>query len=328
MTGALLAVLLAAPARALSPFVEQLRKAESRDSADPERVEYATRALRAWAPEDGRPLLAHAYFTRAEGEVARFDDPAAEEDLTKSLELDERNDRARLMRSRARAALGRGVGAERDALDYLVDRRDDPEAWLALGDARLAKGAKADRDALDAYATAASFADKGDPRPALGEGRVHLAARRWREALASLSSAAERPQKRRGEILDARARAFSALGDWEAAKGDLSRALPELERALDDRRRIGAVKRGLDTARRTLADAYFRRGLACEALKQKDLALADHRQGCDLGLRIACARVEALLKPQPKAPPAAPKAKKAPRKKNPKGSAGDRIYAN
>lgn len=326
MSGALLALLLAAPARASSPFVENLRKAESRSEADPERVEYATRALRAWAPQDGRPLLAHAYFTRAEGELARFNDPAAEEDLTKSLELDERNDRARLMRSRARAALGRGAGAEKDALDYLEDRRDDPEAWLALGDARLAKGAKG--DPLDAYASAANFADKGDPRPALGEGRVHLAARRWREALAALTSAAERPQKRRAEILDARARAFAALGDWESAKGDLSRALPELERALDDRRRIGAVKRGLDAARLTLADAYFRRGLACEALKQKYLALADHKQGCDLGLRIACARVTALEKPEPKAPPAPPKARKTPRKKNPKGSAGDRIYAN
>ena len=102
-------LLITAPARALTPFVEQLRKAESRDASDPERVEFATRALRAWMPSDGRPLLAHAHFARAEGEAALFDDAAAEEDLTKALEIDERNDRARLMRSRARAALGRGA---------------------------------------------------------------------------------------------------------------------------------------------------------------------------------------------------------------------------
>ncbi|UPT72650.1 MAG: hypothetical protein M0D55_11890 [Elusimicrobiota bacterium] len=67
MTGALLAVALAAPARAASPFVEQLRKAESRDERDQERIEFATRALRAWVPADGRPLLAHAHFARAVG---------------------------------------------------------------------------------------------------------------------------------------------------------------------------------------------------------------------------------------------------------------------
>ncbi|MCM2305099.1 MAG: hypothetical protein NDJ72_10380, partial [Elusimicrobia bacterium] len=131
--GAVLAVLLAAPAGAASPFVEQLRKAEARSASDPERIEYATRALRAWLPADGRPLLAHAHFARAEGEAALFDDPAAEEDLTKALEIDARNDRARLMRARARAALGRGAAAERDASEYLSTNPEDAEGWLALG---------------------------------------------------------------------------------------------------------------------------------------------------------------------------------------------------
>ncbi|MDP3542442.1 MAG: hypothetical protein Q8T11_08250, partial [Elusimicrobiota bacterium] len=124
---AVLAFLLAAPAAALSPFVEQLRKAEARTPSDPERVEYATRALRAWVPADGRPLLAHAHFARAEGAAARFDDAGAEEDLTKALDIDPRNERARLMRSRARAALGRGAAAERDADDYAAGAPEDPE---------------------------------------------------------------------------------------------------------------------------------------------------------------------------------------------------------
>ena len=72
-------IMLAAPAYALTPFVEQFRKAESRDASDPERVEFATRALRAWMPSDGRMLLAQAHFLRAEAEL--FDDLAAEEDL-------------------------------------------------------------------------------------------------------------------------------------------------------------------------------------------------------------------------------------------------------
>lgn len=323
-----LAALLAVPAHALTPFVEQLHRAQARDARDPERVEFATRALRAWMPADGRPLLAHAHFARAEGEIALFNDAAAEEDLTKSLEIDDRNERARLMRARARAALGRGAQAERDAVEYLAGRPDDAEGWLALGEARLIQGApKADREARAAFAKAAALLGEEDPRPSLGNGRSQLTLRRPREALAALSAAAEHPQKRRAEILTWRSRAYSALGDWSAARSDLSKALPGLERVLDERRRVGAVKRGLDAARKTLADAYFRRGLANEALKEKKPALADHHQACDLGLLPACARVGALERPEPKIAPV-PKPKRAPRRKNPKGSAGDRIYAN
>ncbi len=321
-------LLLASPACALTPFVEQLHKAEARTANDPERVEFATRALRAWMPADGRMLLAQAHFLRAEGEAELFDDPAAEEDLTKALEIDTRNDHARLLRARARAALGRGAEAELDANEYLINRPDDAEGWLALAEARLAQGApKADRPARAAFAKAATILGVEDPRPSLGDGRSQIAMRRPREALAALSAAAGRPQKRRAEILTWRSRAYSALGDWEAARGDLSRALPDLERVLDERRRAGAVKRGVDAARKTLADTYFRRGLANEALKSKVEALADHHQACDLGLPAACARVATLEKPEPKAAPT-PKPKKAPRRKNPKGAAGERIYAN
>ncbi|PIR19283.1 MAG: hypothetical protein COV48_02860, partial [Elusimicrobia bacterium CG11_big_fil_rev_8_21_14_0_20_64_6] len=255
---AVLAILLAAPAAALSPFVEQLRKAEARSVSDPERVEYATRALRAWLPSDGRPLLAHAHYARAEGEAALFDDASAEEDLTKALEIDARNERARLMRSRARASLGRGVEAERDAAEYLEANPRDGDGWLALGDARLAQGKAARKRARSAYAKAAVLLGSEDPRPSLGDGRTQMAARRYEAALAAFSTAAEHPKKRRAEILNWRARAYSALGNWRAAREDLSVALPDLERTLDDRRRVGAVKRGLDAARRTLADAYFR----------------------------------------------------------------------
>jgi tetratricopeptide (TPR) repeat protein len=328
ISGSFLVVLLAASTHALTPFVEQLRRAESRDASDPERVEFATRALRAWLPADGRMLQAQAHFLRAEGEIARFDDAPAEEDLTKALEGDPRNERARLMRARARASLGRGAEAERDALEYIESKPDDGEGWLALGVARLAQGApKADREARAAFAKAAALLGAQDPRPSLGDGRSQLAMRRPREALAALSAAAERPQKRRAEILTWRSRAYSALGDWSATRSDLSKALPDLERVLDDRRHKGAVKRGLDAAQSTLADAYFRRGLACEAMHDREAALADHRQACGLGLRPACARVASLEKPAAQTKPET-KPKKAPRRRNPKGGSGDRIYAN
>lgn len=328
MSGVLLAFQLASPARAATPFIEQLHKAEARAASDPERVEFATRALRAWLPEDGRMLLAQAHFLRAEGEVALFDDAAAAEDLTKALEIDVNNIRAKLMRSRARAALGRGASAEQDATDYLADRADDPDGWLALGEARLLQGApKGDRPARAAFAKAAVFLGGEDPRPSIGEGRVHLKMRRYQDALAALSAAAERPQRRRAEILGWRSRAYSALGDWSAARTDLTKALPDFERALDERNRSHAAPPGVDAARQILGDAYFRRGLANEALHAKEPALADHRRACELGLPAACARVNALEKPEPIAVNP-PKPKKAPRRKNPKSDSGERIYAN
>ncbi|MBI4059982.1 MAG: hypothetical protein HY403_00985 [Elusimicrobia bacterium] len=318
---------LAAAASALSPFLLQLKKAEARAASDPERVEFASRALRAWRVSDGNALLAHARFLRAEGEAALLDDAAAEEDLTKVLEIDPDNARARRMRAAARAALGRGAQAESDAVEYLAGKPEDAEGWLVLGEARLLQGPpKADRGARAAFAKAAALLGGEDPRPRLGEGRAHLSARRYREALACLSAAAERPRAREAEILSWRARAHSALGDWSAARDDLSAALPGLERALEELRRASAARRGQDAAHRALADAYFRRGLAYEALRAANEALADHRAACGLGLAPACARVKALEKAAPTAPPHQPK--KTPRRKNPKGDPGDRIYAN
>ncbi|MBI5245820.1 MAG: hypothetical protein HY923_01465 [Elusimicrobia bacterium] len=323
-----LAVLLAAPGRAVTPFVEQLRKAETRSASDQERVEFATRAIRAWLPADGRPLLAHAHFARAEGEMELSDDPHAEEDLSKTLEIDPANEAARLMRSRARASLGRGAEAERDARDYLSARPDDAEARLALGEALLLQGQpKAGADARQAFAGAADVLGKDDPRPSLGEGRSWLSARRHADALVALNAAAEHPQKLRPEILSERSRAYSALGNWRAAREDLGEAIPGLERRVEEKLRAGAVKRGRDAARKNLADAYFRRGLAGEALGDRDGALADHKQACGLGLAAACARADSLEKPQPKPAPA-PKPVKPKRKKNPKGDSGDRIYAH
>lgn len=327
MTGALLAVALAAPAGAASAFVEQLHKAEARDPEDHERVEFATRAIRAWVPADGRPLLGAAHYLRAEGESARWDDAAADEDLAKALETDPRNDRAYLLRARARTSLGRGAEAERDALEYTASRPDDADGWLALGEARLAQGGeKAGAEARSAFAHAASVLGAGDPRPSLGEGRSFLAGRDHRRALAALTAAAGDSKKWRGEVLAERSRAYSALGDWGASRDDLSGAIPELERALERRNRLGAP-RAIEKGRRDLGDAYFRRGLAHEALHQKEEALADHKQACGLGYPAGCARVAALEKKEPEAPPA-PKPAKPKRRKNPKGDAGDRVYAN
>jgi hypothetical protein len=101
-----LAALLAAPASAASPFREALRRAEARASSDPERVEFATRAIRAWLPNDGRLMLSHAYLRRAEALLLSRDDAAAAEDLTQVMANDPGNRRAQLLRGQARLAAG------------------------------------------------------------------------------------------------------------------------------------------------------------------------------------------------------------------------------
>jgi len=111
--GLALALLLPAAASA-STFVEDLRRAAARGARDPERVEYATRAIREWRPTDGAELLAEAHLRRAEGESAAWDDAAAEADLTKALELDPRDEALLLLRGRARLRAGRAADAEKE----------------------------------------------------------------------------------------------------------------------------------------------------------------------------------------------------------------------
>lgn len=321
---ALLAIAL--PARALSPFVEAFRKAEARAASDPERVEFATRAIRAWLPKDGAMLLAQAHFRRAEGALSQLDHELAEADLAKAIGGDPNNHAARLMRVEALIALGRGREAEKEAEEYLFARPDDGEGRLALGRARLARGMpSAGAAARKAFAQAATILGPDDPRPEIGNGRSFLAARKPREALVALSAAADRPAAHRVEIFSTRARAYAALGNWRAVREDLNASIPGLEFRADDAARRG-VPRARDAALANHADALFRRGVAGEALNAREDALADYRAACGLGLPPACARLDALEAAARKPAPAPkPKPKKL---KAPKGDTGERIYAN
>jgi hypothetical protein len=122
---ALIATLaLARPVRA-SEFLEALHRADAREAKDPERIEFAARAIQAWRPSDGDELLADAYFRRGEGEFAAFDDAAADADLTKALAHDEHNAAALLLRARARLRAGRLAEAELDFSNETAARRDD-----------------------------------------------------------------------------------------------------------------------------------------------------------------------------------------------------------
>lgn len=306
-----------------SEFLDDLRRAEARAETDPERVEFASRAIRAWTPPDGGELLAEAHFRRAEGELAALDEAAAEEDLAKAVSFDARNAKARLLLARARLRLGRAVEAERAFLECARNRPEDGEAWLGLAEARLARGLPyADKPALTAAAKARALLED-DARSLIAVGRAHLAGGRAKDALESLESAAAQAGDLLPEALAWRAQAKSTLGDPRGARADLGKAAESFEARLAERRRSNAPERAVAAARADAADARFRRAGIEETLGLIDEAREDHRLACDEGLAAACARARALA---PQAP--APTPKPRPFKPNPKSGPGSRIYAS
>lgn len=323
---ALAAVLLLARAAGASEFLEALRRADARAAKDPERVEFATRAIRAWRPADGDELLADAYFRRAEGEFEAYGDAGANEDLTKALARDARNAAALLLRARARLRAGRTADAERDFLDYASAHRDDGEGWLGLAEARIASGLpRADRPALEALLKASRLLDADDPRPKIAEGRAHAAAGRPLQALNSLDAAVADGKGRLPEALAWRARVKADLRDPRGARADGGRAAEGFEGRLASLLRERAPAAALTAARADAADARFRRAQAEEALALPADALEDYETACGLGRADACDRAAALT---PKTAPPAPRPKKRRYKSNPSDDSGTRIYAN
>ena len=327
MTGALLAAfLLLAPAAGASDFLEALHRTDARAAKDPERIEFATRAIRAWKPSDGDELLADAYFRRGEGEFAAFDDETAIADLTKALARDARNRAALLLRARARLRAGGAAGAEQDFLDYTGARADDGEGWLGLAEARVARGLpRADRPALAALVRAARLLDADDPRPKIVEGRAHAAAGRPLQALNALDAAVACGKDRLPQALAWRARVKADLRDQRGARADGGRAAEAFEARLDELLRQRAPAAALAAARADAADARLRRATAEETLSLPADALEDYETACDLGSKAACARAAALT---PKNAAPSPRPKKRRWKTNPSDDSGTRIYAN
>ncbi|MFI5349296.1 MAG: hypothetical protein ACHQ2Z_07115, partial [Elusimicrobiota bacterium] len=281
--GLMAMMLLARPAPA-TDLLEALHRADARDAKDPERVEFAARAIRAWRPADGDELLADAYFRRGEGEFEAFDDAAAEADLTKALARDERNAAALLLRARERMRAGRTPDAEKDFLEYASSHPDDGEGWLGLAEARVERGLpRADRPALDALAKAERLLDQNDPRPKIAEGRAHAAAGRPLKALEALDAAVADGRDRLPEALAWRARVKADLRDERGARIDGGRAADALEDRLDALLRARAPEAAQASARSAAADARFRRGRAEEILALPADAAEDYRSACDLG---------------------------------------------
>lgn len=337
LTAAGLVVLLAAvPAFSAGEFLKNMRKAQKRKDL-PERLEYFTRAIRAWTPEDGSTLLADCHYRRGET-LARFDHlEEAEPDLSRAVELDPLNLPARLLRGRLRLLLGKPAAAAAD-LRAAAAAGESVEAWVLLGTALASCGDP--HSALAAYARAAKDAPQ-DHRPALGRARLRLDREDWRGALEELA-VAEALSRRDPEV-------YAAAAEAEAALGRHERALERYDEAVAlYQPRVHEAERGtLDPLearllRERAATAYFGRGRVHEFLLRGDEALPDYEEACRLGRAQACARAEALKLPQPKSRASrrgeAEKAKPLPeeterprkrrRPRTPANDAGDRIYAN
>jgi tetratricopeptide (TPR) repeat protein len=335
-----LLALLGAPALAASEFVQALRRAESRAASDPERVEYATRAIRAWSSGDGRLMLAAAHLRRAEGLLLRRELPEAVEDLTKTVENDPANRLALRLRGEARLELGKPFDAENDFNECVRLEPGDADCWVGLGRARLPeRGSARPADARKAAARARRLAPE-DWRPDWVDGRAYLRERRPDDALASLARSVALA-KGRPEPHAERAAAHESVGRHAEAAADWSEAIPAYERAKEAGERARAPERARALERERLAAAFYSRGRLREFLMENEGALDDYAQACALGHKDACAKRpaggEAAAKRarRPKAAPAEldppepvrPKAKKR-RVKTPKSDPGERVYAN
>ncbi|MBI3550937.1 MAG: tetratricopeptide repeat protein [Elusimicrobia bacterium] len=324
-----------APCWAADEFLKNMRKA-AKVKEDPDKIEYYDRAISAWEPDDGGPLLAECRFRRGEAHFRRWEFSAAEPDLSKAIELDSGNSQARLLRGRVRLRAGRVPEALKDLFDFTIMAPENIEGFLWLGQAHL----KIDEyePALRSFSRAAQI-DARDYRAPLGQGRVWLGRREWDKALASLSAADGLAKRRVPDVLTELAVCEVARGRHEAALDDYGRAIPLLEHALSQLSRADIPTVELADERETAARAYYGRGRVNEFLVRLPDALADYRQACELGHQESCRKAEGLAarseetkqaktrtlaKPERKAPAASKKKKLPP----PDSEAGDRIYAN
>lgn len=318
---------LCAPARA-DDFLKLLRKAQSRRESS-EKVEYFTRAIRAWEPSHGQTLLATCHFLRGEARYELRAFPEAEPDFTKALELDPANARAHFLRGSLRLKGGRPRDAARDLREYAALRPEDAEGWLALGDAQLALDPAA---ALKAFARAQELAP-ADFRPSLGQARAWMSRKIWDKALEALDAADALARRRSEEVLAQRATCHAALGRHEAALADYGKSLALYERRLSELEGSRVPPALLGECRAKAARVYYGRGRLHEFLLRTAEARADYAQACRLGHDASCGRALPAADSSPSAPPhPEPRPARAPKPRRPSPPAesapGDRIYAN
>lgn len=309
----LLAALLltAAPAAgAPSEFREALRRAESRSASDPERLEFAARAIRAWRPDDGRLMLSHAHLRRAEALLLRGDDAAALEDLSRVMDNDPLNRQALLLRGQALLRMERALKAEADFAAYVGAKPEDAEGWIGLASAQLPEeGAARPSEARKAAARARRLAP-ADWRPDWLEGRSWLRERRPEHALAALDRAVELAKGAQAQPLAERAAARAEQGRHGEAVEDWGEAIRLYERGLLEAQRTRAGASARTRSRERLAGAYLSRGRLRQFLGDAG-SRRDFAEACELGRSEACAKGE-----------------KPARRRAAPGRSGERIYGS
>ncbi|MBI5631650.1 MAG: tetratricopeptide repeat protein [Elusimicrobia bacterium] len=254
------------PAWGADEFLKNLRRAE-RLSGLEEKIEYCTRAIRAWTPSDGNSLLAHCHFRRGQARYENAKFPEAESDLAKSLSLDPGNAQAHLLLGKIEMRLGRWESASRAFKEYTVLNPKDGAGWLRLADSY--RGAGKHRAAAKAYAKAAQ-ATPEDFRTDLGLARAALARKDWPAAQGAIELARSKSRGRAPEV-------FSAKADLEAARGNE-------RQALSDQRR--AIELGL----RELEDLTRGRASPVDILESREKLSQAYRQACRWGDRQSCAQ--------------------------------------
>lgn len=252
----MMALFMAAPLLAgqilAGDLLTLMRKADSRgDSA--EKIEYYTRALKAWTPEDGQALLANCHFRRGEALFERRQAQAAVPDLDKALSLDPRNAQAYFLRGRAHLQAGRFKKAAADLEEYAALAPLDMEGLLAWGLACRQAGQR--EAALAAYRRAALL-EPADFRPPLGAGMTYMAMKQWRAAKDSLDEADTLARHLDPDVLVERGMTKTALGDRASALEDLNAALPLHEARLSLLQRGAAPEDEIAAQKEKTARAY------------------------------------------------------------------------
>lgn len=329
----LLAVCLAGPSWASSKFVQNLHKAQSRKEPA-ERLEYYTRAIDSWEEAEGRSLLAQVHYGRGVALVDLWRFSEADPDLTKAIDLDPINNKAWLLRGKARLQEGRVNDAVADLVEYAGRSPSDIEGLFLLGEAQL----KAGRG--DAALKACKLAEQQDPSDLRGwlcEGRALMSRKDWPGAERALDAADDRAAHVSTETLLDRAVCRVAQGRHELALKDYSLAVPLMEKKLLSMPHDSAPPPAVARQRQDTSRAFYGRGRVEEFLVQNEAALADYTSACELGHDAACERAAAMApqaetrakKPRPALvdpQPEKPKPSKRPKIKNPEGDPGERIY--
>ncbi|MBI4677314.1 MAG: tetratricopeptide repeat protein [Elusimicrobia bacterium] len=326
-----------AQAQATDEFLTNLHKADNRSEPD-ERIEYYSRAIRAWRTGNGASLLAHCHFNRGETHLnlARLD--LAETDLAKALSLDPGNARAYLLRGRLHLRTARAKAAEKDLREYASMKPSDADGRILLGESRERAGRLS--DALKDFQQASRL-DAWNWRAFVSMARVLTTQRKYGPAGQMLDKAETLAGGREAAVATQRGLLLKETLKFEEAVEKLGLGINlHEEKAAELQRSVGKAL-DLQECRESLSLAYHGRGATHEKLLNPGAALSDYHEACRLGHAPSCILAERqALRPPPaevhKPPhpkpgpapapkPTPPKKKRAPK---PKSDPGERIYGS